>query len=152
MKKTSKKSLSLASKLRRNLRMGKICIVEFLKVEDNTITRRRVKALSSGDTKGTGQKPKTGIVCFFDLKIQAIRCCRTENILSVQTEAQKMRANMRRARYEKAVEVAGFYDISIKDAWAIVLDKIQLKSYESERQEDYYLSGEYLFDLADAKH
>lgn len=63
-----------------------------------------------------------------------------------------MRADVRRARYEKAIEVAAFYDISVKDAWAIVLDKIQLKSYESEREEDYYLSGEYLFDLADAKH
>lgn len=148
-----KKSLSLVSKLRRNLRMGKTCRVNFIKVgESDTLTVERwVKAIPAERIKGTG-KPNPKVVCFFDIQKQDVICCRVENLLAVETEAQVKRMEMRRARYEKAMEIASFYEISVKDAWVIVLDKDMLRCYESERESDYYGSGEYVFDRADDRY
>ncbi|WP_428668048.1 SH3 beta-barrel fold-containing protein [Runella sp.] len=153
MKKSVKKSLTLAAKLRRNLRMGKVCRVEFIKVEDGKLTRRYVRALSSENIRGTGRKkPNKALICFFDITKDDIRCCRAENLRSVQTMAQVKREEIARDRYNKAIEVAEFYDLSVRDAWPIVLDKKALNAYEAHRLEDYYESGEYGFDAADAKH
>lgn len=152
MKKSSKKTLTLAAKLRRNLRMGKVCRIEFIKVEDGKIARRWVRALSAKNTKGTGKKVSSDLICFFDITKDAIRCCRAKNLLFVQTMAQVKRKETARDRYNKAIEVAEFYDLSVSAAWPIVLNKTALAAYEAHRSEDYYESGEYLFDAADAKH
>lgn len=121
-------------------------------MEDGKITRRYVKALTSNNTKGTGKKASSHLICFFDITKDDIRCCRAENLLSVQTMAQVKREEIARDRYNKAIEVAELYDLSVSAAWPIVLNKTALAAYEAHRSEDYYKSGEHLFDAADAKY
>jgi hypothetical protein len=136
------KKLSLESRLRRNLRMGKACKVRFRKM-DGSLTIRWVKAIPVEKIKGTGKSSKS-VICFYDIQKQDIICCKTEFLFDVQTKAQfdtkLAKKEAAKERADKAREIMKFYGCGFSDAIKIVIDKKSLAIYErdAKHEETYF--------------
>lgn len=121
------KKLSLASKLRRNLRMGKMCRVEFRKT-DGSLARCWVELMLTEKIKS----PKD-VIRLWDMRKDVAVCCRAEDLIHVETMAQYQADCRAYERSQKVVEIADYFGIGISDAWKLYLAKGGEKVYEEMR-------------------